>query len=45
MLTQSIVPVKERFAFLPSITKHFLSFESVLFSLAERFSEDYQGAE
>ena len=44
MLTPSIVPVKERFTFLPSITKHFLSFESVLFSFAERFSEDYQGA-
>ncbi|GLR76795.1 hypothetical protein GCM10007855_36700 [Aliivibrio sifiae] len=44
MLTTSIVPVKERFAFLPSITKDFLSFEATLFSFAEMFSENYQGA-
>lgn len=44
MLTSSIVPVKERLAFLPSITTQFLSFEVTLFSFAEKYSKDYQGA-
>ena len=44
MLTHSIIPVKHRLAFLPSITKNFLNFESELFSFAETYSEDYQGA-